>query len=207
MARAAHTPHLWSRSEYETYGRGRHLRAWPFAWKLIDGEILEMAPQGTRHFTAIRLIEDALRAIFGDGWTSGPRVRWRSMTAPSAEPDVALVRGAPRDFRDATRTRVAGGRGGRYQPRVRSSPQETALCQDWHPGVLDCRPGAGQLEIYRRPEGDDYAEKRILGSGDQISPLAARTHGWQSRICCRDLKGSDPFFAGFDLHLPRLHRK
>ena len=91
MARAAHTPHLWSRSEYERMAEAGIFEP-GVRMELIDGEILETAPQGTRHFTAIRLIEDVLRAIFGDGWdirTQGPlAIDDRS----EPEPDVALAR-------------------------------------------------------------------------------------------------------------------
>ena len=173
MARAAHTPHLWSRSEYERMAEAGIFEP-GVRMELIDGEILDMAPQGTRHFTAIRLIEDALRAIFGDGWdirTQGPlAIDDRS----EPEPDVALVRGTPRDFRDAHPdsaslvVEVADTSLGFDRLRKKRLYARTGIQEYW---IVDL--GAGQLEIYRRPEGDDYAEKRILGSGDQISPLAA----------------------------------
>ena len=167
MARAAHTPHLWSRSEYERMAEAGIFEP-GVRMELIDGEILDMAPQGTRHFTAIRLIEDALRAIFGDGWdirTQGPlAIDDRS----EPEPDVALVRGAPRDFRDA-------------------HPDSASLVVE----VADTSLGFDRLRKKRLYARTGIQEYWIVDLG--AGQLA-------------DLKGSDPFFAGFDLHLPRLHR-
>ena len=172
MARAAHTPHLWSRSEYERMAEAGVFEP-GVRMELIDGEILEMAPQGTRHFTAIRLIEDALRAVFGDGWdirTQGPLAIDDSS---EPEPDVAVVRGAPRDFKDAHPAsaqlvvEVADTSLGFDRLRKGRLYARNCIPEYW---IVDL--AAGQLEIYRAPEGEDYADKRILGAADRISPLS-----------------------------------
>ena len=69
--------------------------------ELIEGEILEMTPQGSAHATGVSLAQEALRAAFG------PRVYVR-VQLPLAlgsdsepEPDVAVVAGSVRDYRDA----------------------------------------------------------------------------------------------------------
>ena len=36
--------------------------------QLIRGEIIEMAPRGTPHSTAVRLVVSCLRKVFGDGF-------------------------------------------------------------------------------------------------------------------------------------------
>ena len=68
--------------------------------ELLGGLLVVAEPQGDAHFTAIRLAEDALRAAFGRGW----EVRAQGPLALDAdsepEPDVAVVPGNVRDYRD-----------------------------------------------------------------------------------------------------------
>src|SRR2546428_13960355 len=68
---------------------------------LTVGDVLAMPPQGSLHATAVRLAEEALRAAFGTGYDI--RVQMPLALDPSSEPepDVAVVRGSPRDYRDA----------------------------------------------------------------------------------------------------------
>ena len=178
MARAAHTPHLWSRSEYERMAEAGIFEP-GVRMELIDGEILETAPQGTRHFTAIRLIEDALRSIFGDGWdirTQGPlAIDDRS----EPEPDVAVVHGSPRDFRDAhpdsaslvvevadTSLGFDRLRKKRLYATMPGLASRSIGLSTWARGNL--RSIAGLRETIT-----PKSASCILGSGDQISPLAA----------------------------------
>jgi Uma2 family endonuclease len=69
--------------------------------ELIDGEILEMSLRKSGHSTAVRSIEEALRVAFGAGYEV--RVQMLLALAPYSEPepDVAFVRGSPRDYRNA----------------------------------------------------------------------------------------------------------
>jgi Uma2 family endonuclease len=70
--------------------------------ELIDGEIIDRTPQGSGHATAVSLVGEALRTIFGAGYT----VRIQSPLAVSIEsepePDVAVVPGNPRDYKDGS---------------------------------------------------------------------------------------------------------
>jgi hypothetical protein len=90
----------WSREDYE-----RMIEAGIFApgerVELIDGEILEMSPQKSPHSTGVSLTAETLRVAFGEGY----HVRTRMLLAldpySEPEPDIAVVRGSPRDYRDA----------------------------------------------------------------------------------------------------------
>ncbi len=90
----------WTREEYD-----RMVEAGVFApgerVELIDGEVLAVTPEGSEHTTAVLLIEEALRAAFAGGYTV--RVQMPLALDPSSEPepDVAVVHGSPRDYRDA----------------------------------------------------------------------------------------------------------
>ncbi len=68
--------------------------------ELLDGEIYDMSPQTSRHATAIRLIEDALRAIFGRGFDVRAQLPAAFGPDSQPEPDVAVVEGSPRDYSD-----------------------------------------------------------------------------------------------------------
>ncbi len=87
----------WTREQYDTLVRhgvlGEDDRV-----QLIEGEIVEMAPQGAPHMTAISLIAEALRGAFGHGYHC--RVQGPLVLSPESEPepDVVVIRGGPRDF-------------------------------------------------------------------------------------------------------------
>ena len=66
--------------------------------ELLDGLLLVKEPQHSRHRTAVILVARALERAFGDGWfvqTQSPIVL-DDRSEP--EPDVCVVRGAPRDY-------------------------------------------------------------------------------------------------------------
>ena len=92
--------HRWSRAEYD-----RAIEAGVFGpdarLELIEGAILAMGPQGSEHFTGIELVVDALRVAFGAGYrvrTQGPLAAGEDS---EPEPDVAVVAGDARSYRDA----------------------------------------------------------------------------------------------------------
>ena len=86
----------WSRVEYErlvekgVFLPGERL-------ELIDGLLLVAEPQSPSHFTAVRLVERALARAFGEGWEVRPQGPIALDETSEPEPDVAVVRGGPRD--------------------------------------------------------------------------------------------------------------
>src|SRR4051812_33206342 len=101
MAIAAVEAHHWSREEYEQLAASG---MFPLErrMELIDGVIYDMAAQNSLHATGYRLVQEALRPAFPPG--SGFEVRGQlpldlgDDSAP--EPDLAVVYGSIRDFRD-----------------------------------------------------------------------------------------------------------
>lgn len=85
----------WTRYEYDRLIRTGVLRE-DDPVELIEGRLVVAEPQGDPHARAIELAGDALRAAFGRGW----RVRIQLPLAlgddSEPEPDVAVVRGTPR---------------------------------------------------------------------------------------------------------------
>lgn len=92
--------HRFSRAQYEhmvdtgVFGPEDRL-------ELLEGEIIDMAPEKSRHATAIRLLEDALRKVFGYGYDIRSQLPLSLNDLSQPEPDIAVVTGSPRDYRDA----------------------------------------------------------------------------------------------------------
>jgi Uma2 family endonuclease len=158
--------------------------------ELLDGEIIEMSPQGEPHIRAASLADSALRLAFGP-------IYWLRLHAPlhlggdnEPEPDLAVLRGTPNDVGDPLqavvlivevsdssltydRTRKAG-----YYARA-------GIADYWIINLIE-----RQLEIRRhpvsdpaQPEGFRYADVTILAENDSATPLALP----EARIDVRDL--------------------
>jgi Uma2 family endonuclease len=159
--------------------------------ELVDGEVLKMTPQGSVHATAVRLMEDLLRAAFGPGYDV--RVQLPLALDPSSEPepDVTVVLGSPRDYRDAHPSSAL----------LVVEISDTSLPYDREQkGSLYARAGIAEywivnlfnqrLEVYRDPTstpqaryGCAYQSLLQFVQGDHISPLAAP----QARMAVADL--------------------
>src|SRR6266498_1801107 len=141
----------WTRAEYD-----RLIEAGVFRpgdpIELLGGQLIVAEPQGSAHFTAVQLAEDALRAAFGPGW----EVRAQGPLALDAEsepePDVAVVPGTPRDYRDGHPTHAAlvvevaewslrGDRGDKGSLYARAG-----IADYWIVNLVD-----GVLEVLREP--------------------------------------------------------
>jgi Uma2 family endonuclease len=148
--------------------------------ELIGGQLIVAEPQGSRHFTAIQAVEEALRAVFGAGWqvrTQGP-VALDDESEP--EPDVAVVPGSFRDYVAAHPSR----------PVLVVEVSESSLPLDrHHKGSLYARAGLDDywivnlvdqvLEVYRHPGPDPaapfgwrYQSVETLERRAFVSPLA-----------------------------------
>ncbi len=168
----------WTREQYDTLvrhgvlGEDDHVQ-------LIEGEIVEMAPQGPPHMTAISLVAEALREAFGDGYhcrVQGPLALSRDS---EPEPDVAVIRGSPRDFaREHPATadlvvEVADTTGDFDRHRKGPMYAAAGIPEYW---VVDVT--ARGVDIYRDPlPGEDgragYRVHRRVGVDDAVTPLGA----------------------------------
>ena len=66
--------------------------------ELIGGQLIVAEPQGQRHFSTIRAVEEALRAAFGPGWDARMQAPVALDDESEPEPDVAVVQGSFRDY-------------------------------------------------------------------------------------------------------------
>ena len=109
--------------------------------ELLDGLLLVKEPQHSLHRTAVVLVVTALERVFTDGWfiqthspiALGPR--------SEPEPDVAVIRGAARDYAAAHPTSAAlvveVARSGLRAARGRKA---VAYARAQHHGLLDRQP-------------------------------------------------------------------
>ena len=170
----------WKRIEYEqlvekgVFAPGDRV-------ELIDGLLIVAEPQSAPHYTAIRLVEQALAGAFGAGWHTRTQAPIALDETSEPEPDVAVVRG---DLRDYTAEHPA-------DPVLVVEVALTSLALDrGHKASLYARAGRPEywivnlvdrvLEIHRDPAlsptapyGWHYGAMDALGPGDRVRPLAA----------------------------------
>ena len=169
----------WTRVEYdrlvecEILGPGDRI-------ELLGGQLVVKEPQYSPHATGIRLVARALRLIFTDGWDVGAQLPVALDDESEPEPDVSVVPGDPRDYRDAhpehpvlvvevSLSRLA------FDRVYKGSLYARAGVQDyWIVNIPDRR-----LEVYREPIRDSaapfgwrYGRAVTLGPDQRVSPLA-----------------------------------
>src|SRR5262249_60337642 len=66
--------------------------------ELLAGRLVVREPQHTPHATGTQLAAETLRAAFGAGWMVRVQLPLALDDESEPEPDVAVVRGAPRDY-------------------------------------------------------------------------------------------------------------
>ena len=180
----------WTRAEYD-----RLIEAGLFQpedpVELLGGELIVSEPQGSPHYTAIGLVEDALKAVLGPGWLVRPQGPIALDDDSEPEPDVAVVSG---DRRSYSREHPA-------RPVLVVEVALSSLAFDrHHKGSLYARARLEEywivnlvdraLEVYRRPVADPtapfgwrYDRMDRLTAEAFVTPLAAET----ARIAVRDL--------------------
>ncbi|MBM3219282.1 MAG: Uma2 family endonuclease [Candidatus Rokubacteria bacterium] len=159
--------------------------------ELLDGLLVFREPQYAPHATAVRLAATALRRAFGPGWVVEGQLPIALDDVSEPEPDVAVVPGDPRDYRD----------GHPERPVLILEVAESSLAKDRDVKLaLYARAGITDywivnlidrvLEVYREPvwspsspHGWRYASLVIARPPEGITPLAAP----HSRVAVADL--------------------
>src|SRR5262245_27518899 len=149
--------------------------------ELIDGLLLVAEPQSSPHYTAIRLVGVALSRAFGEGWDVRTQAPIALDDSSEPEPDVAVVRGAFRDYSTAHPV----------DPVLVVEVSLASLRFDReHKASLYARAGRPEywivnlvdrvLEVRREPAlepsapyGWDYALVDVLGPTERVSALRA----------------------------------
>ena len=176
-APAAHTPARWKWSRADYYRLGECGFFHPKRVELIRGEILEMSPMGGPHAMSVLLVGDAVARAFGAGHHAREE---KTLSLPSGEPqpDVAVVRGAIRDYPDHPTTALlvveVSDSTLYYDTTTKAELYAEAGIQDYW--VLDLNARA--LSVFRGPRrltpgGHSYQSETTFGPADSVSPLAA----------------------------------
>jgi Uma2 family endonuclease len=149
--------------------------------ELLGGEMIVKEPQYSPHATSIRLVQTRLATTFGPGWDVRPQMPVALDDESEPEPDVCVVPGNPRDYRDAHPERpvliveVAQSRLRFDRERKGSLYARAGIADYWIVNIPDrC------LEIYREPVPDTaavfgwrYGRTVVLGPDQRATPLAA----------------------------------
>ena len=169
---ASEPTYRWSRDAYD-----RAVEAGVFGpddrIELIDGQLLAMTPQGSRHAAIVNRAGEVLREVFGGGCS----VRTQSPLAvgddSEPEPDLAVVRGRALDYLDAhpATALLVVEVSDETLRRDRTVKQRLyarhGLPEYWILALPDAC-----LEVYRKPEATGYRSASTLRPGDEVTPLA-----------------------------------
>lgn len=166
---------VWTREEYD-----RLIAAGGFQpdsrVQLIRGEIVEMAPQGARHATAIRLTQKQLERHFTQGFEVRTQLPVALGEWSEPEPDIAVVRGSTENYRDqhpkaavlvveVADTTLEFDRTSKLQMYA-----EAGIPEYWIVNLVN-----RMLEVYRTPHGTTYHDSLRVDPGEDVAPLAAPT--------------------------------
>ena len=161
----------WSRDAYD-----RAVEAGAFGpddrIELIEGRLLAMTPQGSRHAAIVNQAGDVLRDAFGASYCFRTQSPLAIGEDSEPEPDLAVVRGRALDYLDAHPTTALLV----VEVSDESLRRDRTVKQRLYAGhgipeywVLalpdDC------LEVYREPAPTGYRSAATLRAGDRIAPL------------------------------------
>src|SRR5687768_16535808 len=147
----------WTRVEYERLADAEFFGP-DDRLELIGGAMIFKEPQNSPHATGIVLVQRALTAAFGPGWIVRSQMPVALDDESEPEPDVAVVSGDPRDYRDAHPARpvlvveVALARLQFDRDHKGSLYARAGLADYWIVNLPDRR-----LEVYRGPVPDAAA--------------------------------------------------
>jgi Uma2 family endonuclease len=170
---------LWTREEYdklvdEGFFEGQHV-------ELIEGRILQMAPQKYQHSSGVELAVRFVRRAFPTGHRDRIQMPFRAADGSDPEPDIAVIIGEdPRAVTDHPSSAVllieVAEASIRHDRRKAKLYAISNVPDYWILNLND-----RTLEVYRdpipgggSPSGPAYATIQILTAEQSITPLAAQ---------------------------------
>ena len=159
----------WTRDEFyelaeQGYFRGKRVQ-------LIDGEIIEMAPQGHAHSSTITYLTHWAIAAFGADHLVRIQMPLNASAYSDPEPDVAVIpRQKYSDHPETARLVIEVSDSSLHLDRRKAAVYAAAGLEDYWIVNLN----EGQLEVHRRPLRDQrrYDEVAIFKRGQSVAPLA-----------------------------------
>jgi len=138
--------------------------------ELIRGELLVVSPQGPSHRTIAVILHRALQAAFGDDFHVQAHSPVVASTYSMPEPDIAVVRGDPRDYMEQLPS-------GEDIPlaaevSVASAREDKAKADIYAAAGIPCywqlNVPKRQLVVYRAPDADGYGSVATLTDAEQV---------------------------------------
>ncbi|MBC7545237.1 MAG: Uma2 family endonuclease [Candidatus Sericytochromatia bacterium] len=167
----------WTRAEYERLIDDGYFAPTEQV-ELINGEILAMTPQKSRHSAVVTMIQEGLRAAFLPVAHTRAQLPLALDPDSEPEPDIAVVPGTPRDYLDAQPTAAwlvveVADTSLAFDRRTKGPLYARAGIPDyWIANLVD-----NVLEVYREPietaTGWTYRLVQSHRPGDQIAPVMA----------------------------------
>lgn len=151
--------------------------------ELIEGEIIEMSPMGSRHVTSVHKAGRAIERAFGRGFYTRVQSPLIVHRRTDPEPDIAVVRGDIEDYAEAHPTpadtvlvvEISDTTLERDQGSKSSLYASAGIAEYW---IVDV--AARRLEVRRQPVAmpdqpflAGYAQTQIFAATQDVSPLAA----------------------------------
>lgn len=148
--------------------------------ELIRGRVVAMPPMRNDHVIGVSLAEEALQRVFGPGFWVRIQAPLNLSATSAPEPDLAVVTGNPRDYREHPTTALlvveVSDTSLKFDRQKKASLYASAgIPEYWILNVVD-----RQLEVYRdsqpdarQPQRSQYAQTRIYLEADTITPLSA----------------------------------
>ncbi|HMN27443.1 MAG TPA: Uma2 family endonuclease [Caldilineaceae bacterium] len=176
-------PRRWTRQEFEQLASLGFFEP-EERLELLDGEIFRMTLQSSWHATSVTKAAKLANLVYRQGYVVRVQMPLAIGDASLPEPDVAIMRGAIDDYRDAHPKsavlviEVADSSLLHDRERKRQSYARAGIPEYWLINLSDhC------LEVFRNPENGDYQFHLILSPAESITPL---THPRRT-IAVRDL--------------------
>lgn len=147
--------------------------------ELVRGEVVVMSPVGEPHVTSVSLTADALKAAFGGRHYVRVQAPL-SLGTIDPEPDVAVVRGGPRDYTSPPTVALlvveVADTSLYYDTTTKAEEYATAGIPEYW--VIDLANRV--MRVYRDPVtlptglgATAYRTQLTLGPADRVGPLAA----------------------------------
>jgi hypothetical protein len=143
--------------------------------ELIEGEVVEMAPEGSRHAGQINRLNSLLAARLGSDAIVAVQNPVQLSATSELQPDVALLRPRADFYRDAHPgpadvlliIEVADAS---LEADRRVKVPLYAKARTAEVWLLDL--AAARVLVYRRPTPEGYADERVVAPADSLAPKA-----------------------------------
>ena len=144
--------------------------------ELINGEIFQMSPIGSRHAAIVDRLARKLNQLLPDQITVRVKNPIRFDRNNEPEPDISLLKYKADDYASAHPVPAdvlalfeVAGSSIRFDKEVKAPLYATHGIREYWIIDLD----TNQIEVFSKPEGDAYTETRIYRPGDEV-PLMGK---------------------------------